>query len=602
MLVTITLLTHGRDLFHDFLEWDDQELIARNLILNPVTPAHFKQMWTSPVQGLYTPLAYTAWAGVAAIARTQTPDSHGATLSPLPFHALNLLLHVGCVLVVFDVLLLLLPRPGGERAGVRGETQTDELRPTSQTPARASRETDRGPDSERLAPPLTSLLRGEGPYLAAAMGAALFALHPIQVEAVAWISGMNNVLAAFFSLLCIAAYIRFAQATPSRRVWYVVAMVALLLAMLSKPTAIATPVMLLAIDAMLLRGPIRRVLVTLLPMAILVVPFIIIGRAAQPSMDVFVPPIGQRFLVAADTIGFYLQKLVFPNALLMDYSRTPQWVIAHRGAWPVAIVALLIAIAASRRWPWVLGTVAVLIAGFCIVLGLVPFSFQSTSTVADRYLYLAMLGPAILVAIALSRVTSVNIIGWTGACVMAFGMLSFLQGGLWQDTITLCSYTIEHNPRTLAARSAIGAAYRNRGDFTSAEKNYQDALAIDPGDFVTNYNYGNLLLESQPVTAIERYRAVTGPGATDPRLRRNLCYALFKTGKIDEAVDVYRVVLRMNPADASANINLGYCLATRGEFDEAERCFRQALADEPDSVLARKALDKLAAVRAAVNR
>jgi len=601
MLVALTLLTHGRDAFHDFVEWDDQELVARNPILNPVTPANLAAMWTAPVQGLYTPLAYTTWAGVAAIARTQTPDSHGATLNPLPFHVLNLVLHVGCVLIVFDVLMHLLPRPGGERAGVRGETPSDETRSTSEDPSPTSDKIETRSDAKRLPPHLTSPLRGEGPCIAGAIGAALFAVHPLQVEAVAWISGMNNLLAGFFSLICIAAYIRFTQAASSRTRWYAVAITALLLALLSKPTAIVVPVMLLAIDALLLRRQIRQTLIALLPMAALVVPFVLIGRAAQPTIDVFVPPIGQRFLIAADTIGFYVQKLIVPKALLMDYSRTPQWVIAHGGLWPIAIAALLVAIAASRRWPWVLGSAAVFVAGFCIVLGLVPFSFQSTSTVADRYVYLAMLGPAMFIAIGLTKLRP-SAAAYAGGLILFMAFLSFQQAGLWRNTITLCGYTIAHNNRTLAARSAIGAAYRNTGDLVAAEQQYHDALTVKPEDFVTNYNYGNLLLDSNPAAAIERYRAVTGAGASDPRLQRNLGIALFKTGQIDAAVDVYRSVLRMNPADASANLNLGYCLATRGEFDAAEQCFRRVLAIEPDSAAAKKALDKLAAVRASMNR
>jgi len=580
-LILLTLLTHGRDVFHDFVEWDDQELVAQHAVLNPVSADHLRQVWTGPTKQLYTPLAYTVWMAVALVARVGTVDSHGATLMPAAFHALNLLLHVGCVTLVFDVLRLLLPLSPGEGQGALGSKST--------------------PRIASLAPHPDHLPVGEGTGIfAAAIGAAVFAVHPIQVEAVAWISGMNNLLAALFSLGCIATYIRFTR--TRRPAWNAAAIVCVVLAYFSKPTAIVTPVVLVAIDWFILRRRLKVVIVTVLPIALLAVPFVIAGRTAQAAAGVYVPPVLQRLVIAGDAIGFYLQKLAWPTPLLMDYSRTPEWVLQHDSSLGACVSLAIVAVGVAvtlRRWPWVAAATAVFVAGFCIVLGLVPFSFQSNSTVADRYVYLAMLGPAFFVTRLLLTVHRPTFTAIAAVVVLLWAVISFVQAGRWTDTITLCNYTLSHNDRSLAARAAVGAAYRNAGDMASAEANYRAALAIKPTDFVNNYDWGNLLRDTDPAAALERYRIAQQSAPDDPRLLLNMGIALFKTGQVEQAVDVYRSVLRMNPADVGANVNLGNCLATLGRFDEAEQCFRTALEYDPNSALAARGIQKLAAVRAA---
>ena len=110
-LALLTLAVYGRDVTFDFINWDDLDLVVENPVLNPVNGSHLRDMWTGPVKSLYTPLAYTVWSAAAKVGRTATPDAYGISLNPAVFHAINVLLHVGCVLLVFDVLLWL-PLPG----------------------------------------------------------------------------------------------------------------------------------------------------------------------------------------------------------------------------------------------------------------------------------------------------------------------------------------------------------------------------------------------------------------------------------------------------------------------------------------------------------
>src|SRR3569623_3687150 len=123
-LALLTLAVYGRSVTLDFINWDDLDLVVQNPVLNPVSAAHVREMWTGPVKSLYTPLAYTVWSGAALVGRTHTPDAYGISLNPGGFHAVNVLLHLGCVLLVFEVLRLLLPLPSGEG---RRERQTARL-------------------------------------------------------------------------------------------------------------------------------------------------------------------------------------------------------------------------------------------------------------------------------------------------------------------------------------------------------------------------------------------------------------------------------------------------------------------------------------------
>jgi len=140
---------------------------------------------------------------------------------------------------------------------------------------------------------LTVLLRLTGSPIAAFVGAAIFAVHPIQVEAVAWASGTKDLLCGAFSLGSIYCLLR-SRHHPSERQWLIAGAAALLLALLSKPTAVVTPLIAIAIDVLTLRTPWRRSIATLWPWLVLVVPFIIIGRLIQPPIVAKLPPLWVR--------------------------------------------------------------------------------------------------------------------------------------------------------------------------------------------------------------------------------------------------------------------------------------------------------------------
>ena len=164
------------------------------------------------------------------------------------------------------------------------------------------------------------------------------------------------------------------------------------MALLSKPTAAVTPVILAIILGREFR-PHLRWLVLWLSMAATVLP---VAWFVQPSGDVYRPPVWGRPIVALDAIAFYTGKLLVPFHFLIDYGRSPDWLMAHPSVWWAAGVAALggLIVLAIRK-PILHISAAIALAGILPVLGLVPFNFQYYSTVADRYVYLAMLGVAV---------------------------------------------------------------------------------------------------------------------------------------------------------------------------------------------------------------
>jgi len=337
---------------HDFVVWDDDLHVYANPYLNPVTWAHIATFWHGPYEHLYIPLTYTVWAAVAWMTQIGYPDVMPAE----PFHRLNLLLHIGSVLVVYRLGLLLLKQ---------------QAVPHYQT------------------------------VLAATLGALVFGLHPLQVEAVAWVSGLRDLLCGWWAVLALWQYLAFVQSKPGgkRVVHYCLATGAFACALLSKPTAVVVPVMaaLLAIGGLGQCWP--QTLRALGGWLLVALGWSIWTKNQQPDVALtFVAALWSRPLIALDAIAFYLSKLVWPVNLVPDYGRTPQLVLERGRGLIAAIVPLGIG---ALLWHWRLQCQGVwlaggvFLAGLAPMLGLVPFMFQAYSTVADRYVYLAMVGVAL---------------------------------------------------------------------------------------------------------------------------------------------------------------------------------------------------------------
>ena len=256
------------------LAWDDHIHLRDNPHLNPPTWAGLRALWAGPFEDLYSPLVYTVWAALAALAR-----GADGVFSPWPFHALCLAFHALNALLVFFLARRLVQDPR-----------------------------------------------------AAAAGAALFALHPLQVEPVVWASGLKDVLCGTFALGALLMLVRAGdETTLRRRAMFAGATVLYTLALLTKPAAVALPVVALGLERLALQRSRARVLTTFAVWALLALPMVWVTSRAQPlTAEGFESPLLGRPVVALDALGFYLGKLLLPVPLTIDYGRTPLGVLANR--------------------------------------------------------------------------------------------------------------------------------------------------------------------------------------------------------------------------------------------------------------------------------
>lgn len=211
----------------------------------------------------------------------------------------------------------------------------------------------------------------------------------------------------------------------------------------------------------------------------------VIARLVQPAADVASAPFWARPFIAGDTIAFYLYKIFWPIRLAFDYGHKPDYVMEQWWfwvAWLIPVVVLAIAWRTRRRWPhlWV-GTV-ILIAAIGPVLGFVTFLFQRYSTTADHYLYIAMLGPAIILAYTIQRAAHSGV---AIAICLAVGLLAvktIQQTRTWSRDATIYANTLSVNPRSVLALKNMGYLHLSVRQFDDAEWYYTEALRFAPDD------------------------------------------------------------------------------------------------------------------------
>jgi tetratricopeptide (TPR) repeat protein len=442
---------------------------------------------------------------------------------------------------------------------------------------------------------------------AACWGAMLFALHPLQVESVAWTSEQRGLLAAMFSLLSLLAYMTFRAGLPREHgassgwAYYVWASVAFLMALLAKPSSASVPLLAAGLDLFVLHRSWRVSLAALLPWLALSVGMFLITRSEQPASALsFVPPLWARPLVAGDAMAFYLAKLVWPLDLGILYRRSPEYVLSQ--AWLLAsglAPLLLLAILAWSRFRAGLLAAAWFTTALLPVLGLMPFIHQRYSTVADRYMYLAMVGPAYLLAWWVTRSQS----WWKrAACVVMLllcGMLSFRQAGHWRDSAHLYRQALVANPFSDTAHASLSRCLM-QDDPLTAQRHLERALEINPRSALAHYNQGVLLEQqgNQQAAAGWYQRAIE----LDPSYHYahvNLGVLHLNQGRYEEAVSNFEAALRIAPSDLAAGFNRGLALQRAGRTVEAMEQFRRVLDDWPDHHPSRVKLGMLLAAQGA---
>jgi protein O-mannosyl-transferase len=508
-LVAVTWLVFWQAARASFVLWDDADMVFKNPDLNPPSWDKTAGFWHHPVLGLYSPLPYTAWSAVAAMENVP-PDTD---LRPGPFHLLNLLIHTAAVVLVFALLKEL----------------------------------------------------GAGVWPAWA-GAALFAIHPLQVEPVAWVGGMNNLLCGVFCIAALWQYLIYAKAARGGGWHYAAATVFFAAALACKPIALMLPAVAAAIDLGIVRRPLSMVLPPMCLWAAMAFQGATIARTAQPSAQAAATPWADKAMVAVDAVGFYSAKLVAPVHLAMDYERTPAWVVAHRTeVWRGALVLLAgVIVCLFRGGAWLRIPLAVALLALIPVLGLAAFDFQYYSTVADRYMYLPMVGVAMAAAGALQKFRGAGARTAAGIVLVLLAGRSMAQIGVWRDTAALAANESAIYPDNSTADMMLGGWYYDSGRFPEAEQEFEQGFAAlkSEGKRVSSLDilyYGEILqAEGRDREAVAQYQLAI-PHLT-PLMRAEACnglgVALYHLGDVAGAREQFKAAIKLRPDLGEAQRNL----------------------------------------------
>ena len=430
MIAVVTFAVFTPVLFSAFSPVDDQSMLALNKSVTQPTWSHVADSWTHTTFRIYMPLPLTIWQGISALTYQSGTAPGSGMLPALGFKIASIVCHCGSAMAAAWTLSI--------------------------------------------------LLRQRWPAI---IGAMLFALHPFQVESVAWATGLKDILCGLFAILSIGSYVRFARRDPISHwndLWWWTAFGFMILAVLCKPTAMTLCVLLFVVDWFAREcGPVRRV-AALLPFLLLALAcgFVVIltqGNTAAPRVPAYLQP-----LVALDSYSFYLRHLFLPWRMCVDYARGPVRTLdsgALFWTWAIPLAVFVALLIARSRVLWL--AAALFAIPILPTSGILPFDMQQYSTVADHYMYQPMLGVALAVAFAVSRWRD-----WASgvalACVAVCAVFSWRYATIWRTPQTLFTYTHQVNPNSWMAQSVLSNIALSNDDPVKAKKLVDQVLKIDP--------------------------------------------------------------------------------------------------------------------------
>ena len=513
-------------LHNDFVNWDDDKNFIQNPYFKGLGPAHIYWAWTAFWLGVYQPLAWMLLEGEYAM----------WGLNPWGYHVVSVLLHTVNSVVLYALILTLLDRASPE---LRGEH-----------PTRA--------------------------VVSAGIAAALFAVHPLRAEVVAWISSQPYLPCAFFYFMALLFYVRAFPADRAQvRRWFWISLLFFVGALLSKAVAVSLPFVLLLLDVYPLRrigrGADRRfgstpvaVWFEKMPFFLMSALFMLLAWAARPH-DALIPVTNPggfwlvRLVRPAYGIWFYVGKTVWPFTLTAFYSM-PKGTSPLELRFIASIAAFIVVTVAVFRLRRSHPALLVAWLSYCVILlpnlGIVSVRGQLA---ADRYSYVAMVGPVALVAGLLctnrlwspSKIARSFVFGATVASLIgALIVLTRIQCRTWQSSEALWTHALNHGgERVPEVQNSVGLSLMSLGRTEEARQHFLAAIRLDPGFGDAHNNLGSLF---------------------------------WRLGEFSEAKALFVEAVRLKPEVASAHRNLGASFVHEGNIERGIREYVEAVRLDPD--------------------
>ena len=529
VLTVATLAVYGPVRKFDFVNLDDPQYVYENAhVQRGLSWGGVGWAFTTGTGGHWHPLT---WLSLMADAQWYGSDAGG-------FHVTNLLLHVANTLLLFLILQAM-----------------------------------------------------TGALWRSAFVAALFALHPLRVESVAWVTERKDVLSGLFWLLTMGAYLRYVK--TERGWWYGLTILCLALGLMAKPMLVTLPFVLLLLD----HWPLRRapsvtwprLVLEKIPLFVLVAVSSGITLIAQQEAMATVENLGVGARIANAVVAYetYLQKMIWPTGLACFYPHPRQWNVLTVFAASALLAGLtLLAVTARKRAP-------AMLVGWCWYVGtLVPVSGLvqvGNVAFADRFTYLPLVGVWIALAWGLyewaagRRGAEPVLAAAAAAAVCACALVTWRLLPTWKNTETLARHALNVTRDNALAHNLLGNALGDAGHSAEAISHYQRALRIKPNDAVTYYNLAiELNHQGCLPEAIGHYEQALRIRPEYIDALNNLGNARLQAGQVAEALRHYEEALRIEPDSAKAHNNLGNALTRVGRIPKAIQHLEQALRFKPD--------------------
>jgi Flp pilus assembly protein TadD len=446
-----------------------------------------------------------------------------------------------------------------------------------------------------------ALRKMTGALWRSAFVAAVFAIHPLRAESVAWVAERKDVLSGMFFMLTLLAYVNYAR-RPSRGRYAMVA-VWFGLGLLSKNMLVTLPFVLLLLDwwplerfpasnfrfQIFLRLAKEKIPLLLLSAGSCIATFIVPEKVGETDRVPALERVGNALV----SYVIYLRQMIFPAGLAIPYPNIakgqPIWQVCLAFVALAAITAAVIIYRKKRPylltgWLWYLGMLVP-------AIGIVQISYYAH---ADRYTYLPEIGLAMAVTWAMAdwsakwkhrRLVMGSLMV---AMISALAVCCHIQVSYWKDSESLWTHTLAHTSGNSVAHYNLGLDFAERGDLEAGIAQYRKAIEINPAYVEALDNLGNALVkQGRFEDGLAQYQKALEINPDFTHARYNLGTALLAEGNLDEAIVQYKEILENDPDDSLVRNSLGDVLVQQGKLDEAVTQYRKVLEDNPDDEEAR---------------
>jgi tetratricopeptide (TPR) repeat protein len=528
LILAFTYFLFSDAIHHQFVSWDDYGYVTGNMMIRNLSWAGIKDIITTPVGGMYNPLPFLVYAALY--------DSWA--LNPLPYHVINIILHLVATVVVYRFILKFSNR-----------------------------------------------------YEIATVVALFFAIHPMHVSVATWVSEAKTSLFVVFYILALGRYMRYVQ--DDCRIRHLLRVgVLFILALLSKPSAVTLPPMLLLFDYYWSRKLEKRLFLEKIPFFLVALCFGVLTLVTHMRAGDSIFQVNNQYsliealVVSNYSVAFYFIKLFFPFGLTAIYSYPEAAHLPLSYYFSIPVIPLILWCvykAGSLRKEMIFGLLFFLIA-ISVVLRVVP---SGPFGMANRYTYLSYTGLFFIVGKFLThvldnrvsysqRIKAPLLVGLVGLVVM-FSYLTAQRVSTWKNSLTLFDDVVSRNPRFALAYLNRGVAKKVSGDLKGALEDYNNAIVYDPKDALAYNNRGEVRrLLGDHTGAMEDYRKTLSLDPDFALAFNNMGLVHFRRGELEKALANYNKALTLNPKIPQAYYNRMAVAIARSQMSSAREDWEKA--------------------------